>query len=976
MTIVVKSDNGINSTKAKLSHSKKHNNKSKSAAFSSSTKNLVNIQPKPSHPFILPCQSPFVYSNTNSAVVAAQQQLFSLQLLMSSPYFAQALASINANNSNSGNTFVNKNNTNTANNAVDTPITSNSTADPSRNNTANDTNIPSTTSNPVSMPTTSSEATNNATSKTKLASSAPSTIPPNPLSFLPPNISLPYLAAALANANQQILNGGNNKTNKTTNTQSTNPSSTNKNSSKDTKINPSPQINSSLLPKSDNVATNALLLNNSLLTNQFIQFLQQQQQQQPNNPLIVNPFTIPSSHSILHNGLNASSTTNPININSSFPSNKTKSKHSSSSLKFKNSKLSTSPNTKSKKKLPIKKDPMTISKNHRRTSISHSYDPKSSTVNSLFNMINTNNVNNINKLNNGINNTTNIKRENDQGNKDHDMVGLESTSPSTNMATSPLLPISIPFSNLNIHSNSGSSPVMKSNTLPASSLSTLCTVASQEAKLFIPQNSSEEKNSNYTSLPSSIKEEENEKGFCKDTNIFSKLDTCNRNTSSSSLLTKNIQSQKIMENGKKMNNIESTTSKGNDMDEDKKPEITNSTNLAMSLPMPISIPPMSLPTITINTINNKNAMDKKPILHSFTASTIPSSPQSPSASSSTSSSSSTSPKLYHNGHPVPHTALQRRKSRSMSCSKDYVCELCKPNKCFVQLAHLRIHQRKHTGERPFVCSYCNKSFAQQGNLKTHQRKHTGERPFTCPICFKTFTQSGNLKQHELVHQGVRPFVCEWCDKTFTQSGNLKTHQMKIHPELMQYTEDGSILRSPVNSSGGRSRRHSQSHTHLTHITTTSIHEEDQMMIDHDSVVPETEEKNSQMMIDDKSSNTTQVSEQKYNSGFDGQIFGMDNDDYDEIQSMESGVVCPNTVTTTNDEGYDDDNSDYPNDPFKEDQDNDDDEERGFDNGNDEDEDEKLSKYNSIFEGNVNNPPENNIKERQLLKRLKALLKRN
>ncbi|ORX33293.1 hypothetical protein BCR36DRAFT_64064 [Piromyces finnis] len=180
--------------------------------------------------------------------------------------------------------------------------------------------------------------------------------------------------------------------------------------------------------------------------------------------------------------------------------------------------------------------------------------------------------------------------------------------------------------------------------------------------------------------------------------------------------------------------------------------------------------------------------------------------------------------------------------------------------------------------------------------------------------------------------------------------------MKIHPELMQYTEDGSILRSPVNSSGGRSRRHSQSHTHLTHITTTSIHEEDQMMIDHDSVVPETEEKNSQMMIDDKSSNTTQVSEQKYNSGFDGQIFGMDNDDYDEIQSMESGVVCPNTVTTTNDEGYDDDNSDYPNDPFKEDQDNDDDEERGFDNGNDEDEDEKLSKYNSIFEGNVNNPP--------------------
>ena len=694
---------------------------------------------------------------------------------------------------------------------------------------------------------------------------------------------------------------------------------------------------------------------------------------------MVNPFTVPTTSSnAIPIAANTNYKSNPINISSSFPSVKAKSKISSSSLlinKSKSSKLSTSPNIKSKIKLPIKKDPMSISKNHRRTSISQSYDPKNPMVNSLFNMVNNNN--NTNKLSSSVHNTTSfIKTENENVAKDQGMnkEGLESTSPT--MATSPLLPISIPFSNLNIRSNPGSSPTMESNVLSAPNLSTLCTVASQEAKLLIPSKSSEEKKNSFTTLPSAIKEEETETN--KETNIFTKLDTSNRNAPTS-LLTKNIQNQKMMDDEKKMNEIEQANNKENAMDEDKKPEMLNNSNaMSIPLPIPMPMPPMSLPTITIN--SGENALDKKPLQHSFNPSTttnlMSSSPQSPSALSSTSSSSSTSPKLYNNGfHSVPHTALQRRKSRSMSCSKDYVCELCKPNKRFVQLAHLRIHQRKHTGERPFVCSYCNKSFAQQGNLKTHQRKHTGERPFTCPICFKTFTQSGNLKQHELVHQGVRPFVCEWCDKTFTQSGNLKTHQIKMHPELMQHAEDGSIIRSPISSTGGRSRRHSHPQTH----TTTHV-EEDHMMVDHsvdNASIPETEEEDSHMMIDDEPSinNTTDVpvQDQKFNSAYDGQVFGVDNDDYDEIQPMESGVIRPNM---SNNEDYDD--GYYMNGQFKEENDVEDGEERNFD----EEGEEKSSKYsNTVFEyeGSTNdgyNQPENNIKERQLLKRLKALLKRN
>jgi len=475
----------------------------------------------------------------------------------------------------------------------------------------------------------------------------------------------------------------------------------------------------------------------------------------------------------------------------------------------------------------------------------------------------------------------------------------------------------------------------------------------------------------FASLPSVIKEEEGESKMdtitttttsnntnttsAQETNIFLKQNTTQRNVPASSLLTKNIQNSKIKD--EKANTCEKA--KDTSMNEQNKAtteaELTSSMAIPRQIPVPIA--PMSLPTITINTTGENNC--DKSLLQRFNPSSvtsplnlIPSSPQSPTAFSPTSSTSSSSPNIYHNSlHSVPHSALQRRKSRSMSCSKDYVCELCKPNKRFVQLAHLRIHQRKHTGERPFVCSFCNKSFAQLGNLKTHQRKHTGERPFSCPICFKTFTQSGNLKAHELLHQGVRPFVCEWCDKTFTQSGNLKTHQLKMHPELVQNGDDASaFIKSPMSSNH-------PTPTSNTTPTPTPM-EEDHMMIDHmneSGSIPETEEEEEgqMMMIDENDhepSNSTSTIENKESQP--PTLFAMDNEDYDEIQPMESGVVRPSL--------------------------SEEEEEINFD---DEEDFERSSKFNSVleYEGNnsdYNNPPENNLKERQLLKRLKALLKRN
>ena len=108
------------------------------------------------------------------------------------------------------------------------------------------------------------------------------------------------------------------------------------------------------------------------------------------------------------------------------------------------------------------------------------------------------------------------------------------------------------------------------------------------------------------------------------------------------------------------------------------------------------------------------------------------------------------------------------------------CSLCKQ---IVPKLDIRKHTAGHFSSEGSanICNICDKHFLDKTKLKIHQRIHTGEKPFMCTFCDKTFATNGQVKKHEdNIHTKSNFRYCDKCGNSFASKRGLESHLEKMH----------------------------------------------------------------------------------------------------------------------------------------------------------------------------------------------------